>query len=193
MENIETSVCKSQKPAETAGQTGLSSFGILFVSLRTKALFKTFGTTHNTIHYLYAIVIRKSHGGTELLQCLSFVMPMYTLQDHSPWWKPLLMGASSTTALPHLADKLGFQVRFNECPLFWIEAYLARDLCRSNSKWKNKSSLRPLPASLTGNNLRVTWGSSLETGGLRSEGQEGHFTHPFLSCSLWTLANVADS
>lgn len=115
-------------------------------------------------------------------------MPMDVLQERRPWWKPLLMGASPITALSHWARKTGFQVHFKECPWLWIAAYLARDLCRSNSKWKNVGSLRLLPAGSTGNNLKVTWGNSPEPGGLRSEGHKGHLTHPFLSCGLWTLA-----
>lgn len=66
----------------------------------------------NTVHCLYAIMIRKSHGGTELLQHLSFAMPMDMLQEHSSWRKPLLMGASHITAPSCLAGKLGFQVHF---------------------------------------------------------------------------------
>lgn len=38
--------------------------------------------------------------------------------------------------LSFLDGKLGFQVHFKELPRFWIEANLARDFCRSITKWE---------------------------------------------------------
>lgn len=103
-----------------------------FTSQGIKALFKAFGT--KPVHCLYAMIVRKSHGGTELPQYLSFAMLMDMLLEHIFSQKRLLRRASPITALSCLAGKLGFQVHFKECPWLWIEAYLARELCRSNSK-----------------------------------------------------------